>query len=48
MKNEKDVLNLIKRGGASGIYNDKDIKYYDEKSSPIKGNLKTLSRYFKS
>ena len=48
MKNEKDVLNLIKRGGASGIYNDKDIKYYDEKSSPIKGNLKTLSRYLKS
>lgn len=48
MKNEKDVLNLIKRGGASGIYNNKDIKYYDEKSSPIKGDLKTLSRYFKS
>ena len=48
MKNEKDVLDLIKRGGASGIYNDKDIEYYDEKSSPIKGDLKTLSRYFKS
>jgi len=48
MKNEKDVLNLIKRGGASGIYNNKDIKYYDEKPSPIKGDLKTLSRYFKS
>ena len=48
MKNEKDVLNLIKKGGARGIYNNKDIEYYNEKPSPIKGDMKTLSRYIKS
>jgi hypothetical protein len=48
MKNEKDVLNLIKKGGARGIYNNKDIEYFNEKPSPIKGNMKTLSRYIKS
>ena len=29
MKNEKDVLNLIKKGGARGIYNDKNIEYFN-------------------
>ena len=48
MKNEKDVLTLIKKGGARGIFDDKPIEYYNEKPSPIKGNMKTLSRYIKS
>ena len=48
MKNEKDVLNLIKKGGARGIYNNKDIEYFNEKPSPIKGDMKTLSRYIKN
>ena len=42
MKNEKDILNLIKKGGARGIYNNKDIEYFNEKPSPIKGNFKDI------
>ena len=45
MKNEKDVLNLIKRGGARGIFNDKDIEYFDRKEQPTKGNLKDFRKY---
>ena len=45
MKNEKDVLNLIKQGGARGIYNDKDIEYFDRKEKPSKGNLKDFRSY---
>ena len=45
MKNEKDVLTLIKRGGARGIFNDKDIEYFDRKDKPTKGNLKDFSKY---
>ncbi len=48
MKNEKDVLNLIKKGGARGIYNDKDVEYYNEKSQPMKGNFKDIGKYIKS
>ena len=48
MKNEKDVLTLIKKGGARGIFDDKPIEYFNEKPSPLKGNMKTLSRYIKS
>ena len=44
MKNEKDVLNLIKKGGARGIYNDKDIEYY-KSGKPTKGNLKAFEKY---
>ena len=44
MKNEKDVLNLIKQGGARGIYNDKDIEYY-KSGKPTKGNLKDFEKY---
>jgi len=44
MKNEKDVLNLIKKGGARGIYNDKDIEYY-KSGKPTKGNLKDFGKY---
>ena len=48
MKNEKDVLNLIKKGGARGIYNDKDVEFYNEKPSPLKGNFKDVGKYIKS
>ena len=48
MKNEKDVLTLIKKGGARGIFNDKDIEYYNEKSQPIKGNFKDIPKYLKN
>ncbi len=44
MKNEKDVLTLIKKGGARGIYNDKDIEYY-KMGKPTKGNLKDFDKY---
>jgi len=44
MKNEKDVLKLIKSGGARGIYNDKDIEYY-KSGKPTKGNLKDFGKY---
>ena len=30
MKNEKDVLTLIKKGGARGIFDDKPIEYFNE------------------
>tara|TARA_B100001778_G_scaffold162948_1_gene133847 strand:- start:1114 stop:2319 length:1206 start_codon:yes stop_codon:yes gene_type:complete len=46
LKNEKDVLQLIKRGGARGIYNDKDIEYYDDsKMKPTKGDFKDIAKY---
>lgn len=46
MKSEKDVLTLIKRGGASGIYDDEDIKYYDDKKAkPVHGNFKDIKGY---
>ena len=48
MKNEKDILQLIKKGGARGIYNNKDIEYFNEKPSPIKGNFKNIEKYIKS
>jgi len=48
MKNEKDVLDLIKRGGASGIYANQDIKFYDKKQAPMKGNSKDIEKYIKS
>ena len=45
MKNEKDVLTLIKRGGARGIFDDKEIEYFDRKENPSKGNLKDFRKY---
>lgn len=44
MKNEKDVLKLIKSGGARGIYDDKEIEYY-KSGQPTKGNLKDFEGY---
>ena len=48
MKNEKDVLKLIKSGGARGIFADKDIEYYNEKPSPLKGDFKNIEKYIKT
>ena len=45
MKNEKDVLKLIKSGG--GIFGDKDIEYYNEKPS-LKGDFKNIEKYIKT
>jgi len=45
MKNEKDVLKLIKMGGASGIYADKpEIPYYKKGNGmkPLKGSNKDI------
>jgi hypothetical protein len=48
MKSEKDVKTLIKRGGARGIFDDKDIEYYDDKSAkPMSGNLEDIEKYIK-
>ena len=48
MKSEKDVKTLIKRGGARGIFDDKDIEYYDDKSTkPMSGNLEDVEKYIK-
>ena len=48
LKNEKDVLQLIKRGGARGIYNVKDIEYYDDsKMKPTKGDFKDIAKFYK-
>jgi len=48
MKSETDVKTLIKRGGARGIFDDKDIEYYDDKSAkPMSGNLEDIEKYIK-
>lgn len=48
MKSEKDVKTLIKRGGARGIFDDKDIEYYDDKSvKPMSGNIEDIEKYIK-
>ena len=46
MKNDKDVLKLIKMGGARGIFNDKDIEYY-KSGKPMKGDFKNIESYIK-
>ena len=48
MKNEKDVLKLIKMGGARGIFDDKDIEYYKSQSKPTKGDVKDIKKYLKT
>ena len=47
MKNEKDVLKLIKMGGARGIFDDKEIEYY-KSGQPMKGNSKDIESYIKN
>ena len=44
MKNEKDVLKLIKMGGARGIFDDKEIEYY-KSGQPMKGDSKDIKSY---
>ena len=46
MKSEKDVLKLIKMGGARGIFDDKDIEYY-KSGQPQKGDSKDVAGYIK-
>ena len=48
MKNEKDVLKLIKMGGATGIYADKEEPMYYGKSKgmkPLKGSAKDINGF---
>jgi hypothetical protein len=47
MKDEKDVMTLIKKGGARGIYDDKDIEYYGN-MKPMKGDVKNIDDYVKN
>ena len=44
MKSDKDVLKLIKMGGARGIFDDKEIEYY-KSGSPTKGDMKDFGKY---
>ena len=44
MKSEKDVLKLIKMGGARGIFDDKEIEYY-KSGQPMKGDSKDIKSY---
>lgn len=46
MKDEKDVLTLIKKGGARGIFDDKPIEYYKQ-GTPLKGDVKNIEDYLK-
>ena len=47
MKSEKDVLKLIKMGGARGIFDDKEIEYY-KNGTPLKGDSNDIAGYIKS
>ena len=47
MKSEKDVLKLIKMGGARGIFDDKDIEYH-KGGQPQKGDSKDIESYLKA
>lgn len=44
MKSDKDVLKLIKMGGARGIFDDKEIEYY-KNGAPTKGDIKDFGKY---
>ena len=46
MKSDKDVLKLIKMGGARGIFDDKDIEYH-KAGQPQKGDSKDIESYIK-
>ena len=46
MKSDKDVLKLIKMGGARGIFDDKEIEYY-KNGTPLKGDSKNIEGYLK-
>jgi len=46
MKSDKDVLKLIKMGGARGIFNDKDIEY-NKNGQVLKGDIKDIESYIK-
>ena len=46
MKDAKDIMTLIKKGGARGIYDDKDIEYYGN-MKPMKGDVAHIQDYVK-
>ena len=46
MKDAKDVMTLIKKGGARGIYDDKEIEYYGN-MKPMKGDVAHIQDYVK-
>ena len=46
MKDEKDVMTLIKKGGASGIFDDKEIEYY-KSGTPLTGDVSDIEGYIK-
>jgi len=46
MKDEKDVMTLIKKGGASGIFDDKEIEYY-KSGTPLTGDASDIEGYIK-
>jgi len=46
MKDEKDVMTLIKKGGARGIFDDKEIEYY-KSGTPLKGDVNNIEDYIK-
>jgi len=47
MKSDKDVLKLIKMGGARGIFDDKEIEYF-KSGKPMKGDSKDIESYIKN
>ena len=47
MKSDKDVLKLIKMGGARGIFDDKEIEYH-KGGQPQKGDSKDIESYIKA
>lgn len=48
MKSDKDVLKLIKMGGARGIFDDKEIEYSKSSGKPMKGDSKDIESYIKT
>jgi len=47
MKDAKDVMTLIKKGGARGIFDDKDEIEYYKSGTPLKGDASNIEDYIK-
>ena len=47
MKDEKDVMTLIKKGGARGIFDDKEEIEYYKSGNPMKGDESNIEDYIK-
>lgn len=48
LKSPKDVVSFIKNGGASGVYDNKEIEYYGKSGSTMKGTNKDIKGYLKN